>query len=164
MRANIRMPSTKPHYDYLLVIDFEATCEANTQDYPHEIIEFPIILVDVHELTVVRKYPILNFTPAHPTSSLSKSKLWASVFIFTIHWLVLLLYYYQILYHVARKLKHVAQQSHAFTGRGELLGIFCITHYFHNTVELLLKDQLSVIVVYRTSLETPSLSIHQYLA
>lgn len=65
MRANIRMPSTKPHYDYLLVIDFEATCEANTQDYPHEIIEFPIILVDVHELTVVDEFhsfckPVLN--------------------------------------------------------------------------------------------------------
>ncbi|XP_069139676.1 3'-5' exoribonuclease 1-like [Argopecten irradians] len=65
MKANIRVPSTKPLYDYLLVIDFEATCEADTPDYPHEIIEFPIILIDVHQNTVVDEFhsfckPVVN--------------------------------------------------------------------------------------------------------
>ncbi len=35
-------------FDYLVVVDFEATCEEkNAQDYPHEIIEFPAVLIDV---------------------------------------------------------------------------------------------------------------------
>jgi hypothetical protein len=35
-------------FDYLVVVDFEATCEEkNTVDYPHEIIEFPAVLIDV---------------------------------------------------------------------------------------------------------------------
>ena len=35
-------------YDHLIVIDFEATCEEkNYPDYPHEIIEFPAIIIDV---------------------------------------------------------------------------------------------------------------------
>jgi len=34
-------------YDFFLVVDFEATCEdRNVPDYPHEIIEFPGVLVD----------------------------------------------------------------------------------------------------------------------
>ena len=34
-------------FDYYLVVDFEATCEErNPADYPHEIIEFPGVLVD----------------------------------------------------------------------------------------------------------------------
>jgi len=34
-------------YDYFIVIDFEATCEErNLPDYPHEIIEFPGVVVD----------------------------------------------------------------------------------------------------------------------
>lgn len=35
-------------FDYLLVLDFEATCEENSPpSYLHEIIEFPVVLVDV---------------------------------------------------------------------------------------------------------------------
>lgn len=35
------------NFDYICVIDFEATCtEASYSDYPHEIIEFPIVLVN----------------------------------------------------------------------------------------------------------------------
>ncbi|OWF46663.1 3'-5' exoribonuclease 1-like [Mizuhopecten yessoensis] len=65
MKANVCVPSTKPMYDFLLVIDFEATCEADTTNYPHEIIEFPIILVDVHQNSVVDEFhsfcrPVLN--------------------------------------------------------------------------------------------------------
>ena len=34
-------------FDYFVVVDFEATCEErNLPDYPHEIIEFPGVLVD----------------------------------------------------------------------------------------------------------------------
>ena len=35
-----------PHYNYFVVIDFEATCEQNVARYPHEIIEFPAVLID----------------------------------------------------------------------------------------------------------------------
>jgi len=36
-------------FDYLLVVDYEATCEEkNTPDYPHEIIEFPGVIIDGH--------------------------------------------------------------------------------------------------------------------
>ncbi|XP_078584849.1 3'-5' exoribonuclease 1-like [Branchiostoma floridae x Branchiostoma japonicum] len=41
------------HYDFLLVIDFEATCmEENPPDFQHEIIEFPILLVNTETLIV----------------------------------------------------------------------------------------------------------------
>ena len=34
-------------YDFFVVVDFEATCEErNAVDFPHEIIEFPGVLVD----------------------------------------------------------------------------------------------------------------------
>jgi len=40
-------PSPHRGYDFFLVIDFEATCEGrNLTEYPHEIIEFPGVLVD----------------------------------------------------------------------------------------------------------------------
>ena len=46
--------SNIPDYDFYLVIDFEATCqEQNTPDFKHEIIEFPIVLVDAMEMKVV---------------------------------------------------------------------------------------------------------------
>ena len=41
-------------YDYLLVIDFEATCEKNCGlGYKHEIIEFPVVLVDTAQRKIV---------------------------------------------------------------------------------------------------------------
>ncbi len=40
--------------DYLLVLDFEATCEIqNPPDYIHEIIEFPVVLLNLKNLQVV---------------------------------------------------------------------------------------------------------------
>ncbi|WAR22471.1 ERI1-like protein [Mya arenaria] len=42
----------KTGYDYLAVIDFEATCEMNNPHYRHEIIEFPIVLVDVDQMKI----------------------------------------------------------------------------------------------------------------
>jgi len=52
-------PSFYPSYffDYLVVIDFEATCELqNSDDYEHEIIQFPAILVDVARQQVVDEF------------------------------------------------------------------------------------------------------------
>merc|ERR1712218_260504 len=44
----------RERYDYFVVVDFEATCEEkNVPDYPHEIIEFPGVLVDGNLGTVL---------------------------------------------------------------------------------------------------------------
>ncbi|XP_056407930.1 3'-5' exoribonuclease 1 isoform X2 [Hyla sarda] len=41
------------YFDYICVIDFEATCEeGNATDYIHEIIEFPIVLVNTRTLKI----------------------------------------------------------------------------------------------------------------
>ena len=41
--------------DYLCVLDFEATClEKNPPDFIHEIIEFPVLLLNLQTLNVVR--------------------------------------------------------------------------------------------------------------
>lgn len=55
----------KTKYDYLAVIDFEATCEENCQSYRHEIIEFPIVLIDVEKMEIVDSFqeyvrPLVN--------------------------------------------------------------------------------------------------------
>eukprot|EP01064_Diplonema_japonicum_P019345 TRINITY_DN28051_c0_g1_i1.p1 TRINITY_DN28051_c0_g1~~TRINITY_DN28051_c0_g1_i1.p1 ORF type:complete len:615 (+),score=136.72 TRINITY_DN28051_c0_g1_i1:57-1847(+) len=36
----------KQPFDYYMVLDFEATCEKDDPNYPHEIIEFPVVVVD----------------------------------------------------------------------------------------------------------------------
>lgn len=42
------------YFDYICVVDFEATCEENNpSDYLHEIIEFPIVLIDTRTLEIV---------------------------------------------------------------------------------------------------------------
>uniref|UniRef100_H3A0J9 Exoribonuclease 1 n=1 Tax=Latimeria chalumnae TaxID=7897 RepID=H3A0J9_LATCH len=44
---------TDTYYDYICVIDFEATCEANNPpEFLHEIIEFPIVLINTHTLEI----------------------------------------------------------------------------------------------------------------
>ena len=46
-------------FDYLLVVDFEATCDQNKPYFPNEIIEFPVVVIDVKELKICaewRKY------------------------------------------------------------------------------------------------------------
>nr|CAB3243447.1 3'-5' exoribonuclease 1-like [Phallusia mammillata] len=56
------------YYPYLVVIDFEATCEEhNPTNYLHEIIEFPAILVDTEKAKIVDKFhtycqPVVNPT------------------------------------------------------------------------------------------------------
>lgn len=43
--------------DYLCVLDFEATCEeVNPPDYIHEIIEFPVLLLNLKTLEIVSVY------------------------------------------------------------------------------------------------------------
>ena len=45
---------TDTYYDYICVVDFEATCEeSNPPDFMHEIIEFPMVLVNTHTLEIV---------------------------------------------------------------------------------------------------------------
>ncbi|KAK2872607.1 hypothetical protein Q8A67_022504 [Cirrhinus molitorella] len=54
------------YFDYICVVDFEATCEENNPpDYLHEIIEFPMVLIDTHTLEIVDSFqeyvkPVLN--------------------------------------------------------------------------------------------------------
>jgi len=45
------------HYEYIAVVDFEATCNANQgTTFPHEIIEFPIVLIDTKQKTIIDKF------------------------------------------------------------------------------------------------------------
>lgn len=42
------------YYDYICIIDFEATCEeGNPAEFLHEIIEFPVVLLNTHTLEIV---------------------------------------------------------------------------------------------------------------
>lgn len=48
------MQMIQQHYQFIAVVDFEATCHANQGNtYPHEIIEFPIVLIDVEQKMIV---------------------------------------------------------------------------------------------------------------
>ena len=51
--ANISKDVADFQYDFLVVIDFEATCQENNTNFIHEIIEFPAVLVDVPERQIV---------------------------------------------------------------------------------------------------------------
>ena len=47
---------------YFVSIDFEATCvEENGPNYPHEIIEFPAVLVDVQTGKTISKFHRYSF-------------------------------------------------------------------------------------------------------
>ncbi|CAF1274190.1 unnamed protein product [Adineta steineri] len=44
-------------FDYIAVLDFEATCEENAgKNYQNEIIEFPIVLIDVKQQAIIDKF------------------------------------------------------------------------------------------------------------
>lgn len=48
---------TDRYYDYICVVDFEATCEEdNPSDFHHEIIEFPMVLINTHTLEIVDSF------------------------------------------------------------------------------------------------------------
>ena len=54
-------------FDYFLVLDFECTCEMGDKSWPHEIIEFPVCLLDLNTLEIVAEFhryvrPIRNPT------------------------------------------------------------------------------------------------------
>lgn len=49
-------PPKKNKIEFLMVIDFEATCEENNDRYKHEIIEFPVILVNLENNKVVDEF------------------------------------------------------------------------------------------------------------
>lgn len=54
MQAVAEGGSTDTYYDYICVVDFEATCEENNPpEFTHEIIEFPMVLIDTHTLQIV---------------------------------------------------------------------------------------------------------------
>ena len=54
MLKEVGLLQKRDRYDYFVVVDFEATCEErNVPDYPHEIIEFPGVLLDGNLGTVV---------------------------------------------------------------------------------------------------------------
>ena len=55
---------TNPYnLDYLCVLDFEATCEdPNPPDYIHEIIEFPVVLLNLKTLQVVSRAASRNWS------------------------------------------------------------------------------------------------------
>eukprot|EP01126_Amoeba_proteus_P025011 TRINITY_DN2503_c0_g1_i1.p1 TRINITY_DN2503_c0_g1~~TRINITY_DN2503_c0_g1_i1.p1 ORF type:complete len:125 (-),score=26.37 TRINITY_DN2503_c0_g1_i1:495-869(-) len=38
--------------DFYLVLDFEATCEKDVDDYPNEIIEFPVIVLNANTMKI----------------------------------------------------------------------------------------------------------------
>lgn len=54
--------ATQGAYDYLCVLDFEATCWQDNND--HEIIEFPSVVIDVGKQTVVDSFRVF-VKPAH---------------------------------------------------------------------------------------------------
>ena len=53
--ANIHINYNKNcEFDFVAVIDYEATCvERQDQAYPHEIIEFPVVIVNMRTLEIV---------------------------------------------------------------------------------------------------------------
>lgn len=48
------MQMIQQHFEFIAVVDFEATCDDNQRhNYPHEIIEFPIVLINVQQRMIV---------------------------------------------------------------------------------------------------------------
>uniref|UniRef100_W6NB46 SKP1 component and Exonuclease domain containing protein n=1 Tax=Haemonchus contortus TaxID=6289 RepID=W6NB46_HAECO len=60
LREGDNMPrfgnKTARYFDFLVAIDFECTCVEVIYDYPHEIIEFPAVLIDVRQMKIVDKF------------------------------------------------------------------------------------------------------------
>lgn len=63
--ANLKKGIEHPQYDYYVVIDYEATCQENNNNFIQEIIEFPAVLVDAEQKKIVGMFrefckPTLN--------------------------------------------------------------------------------------------------------
>lgn len=52
--------ATERYYDYLLIVDFECTCEDNVYKYEHEIIEFPVVVVDTKRRIIVKRFIVID--------------------------------------------------------------------------------------------------------
>eukprot|EP01147_Barroeca_monosierra_P002623 gene2623-5525_t len=48
-------PKRRVEARYICVVDFEATCEENDANFPNEIIEFPVVIVDVQKKEIIEK-------------------------------------------------------------------------------------------------------------
>lgn len=56
-KKHLLMPGEEQPYDFIVVVDFEATCEADrSQQEPQEIIEFPALLVSTRDERVVDEF------------------------------------------------------------------------------------------------------------
>ncbi|KAK6010654.1 Skp1 family, dimerization domain protein, partial [Ostertagia ostertagi] len=58
---------TARHFDFLVAIDFECTCVEVIYDYPHEIIEFPAVLIDVRQMKIVDTFRTFVRPEKNPT-------------------------------------------------------------------------------------------------
>ncbi|KAK2827386.1 hypothetical protein Q7C36_018312 [Tachysurus vachellii] len=57
LKQSASVASDDSYYDYICVVDFEATCEeSNPRNFVHEIIEFPMVLIDTHTLEIVGSF------------------------------------------------------------------------------------------------------------
>lgn len=71
MQTVLECVPTDTYYDYICIVDFEATCEeSNPPNFLHEIIEFPMVLVNTHTLEIVSQQGIRLGLPQY---SLSKT-------------------------------------------------------------------------------------------
>lgn len=66
-RGASQKPTVVPPFRFLCVLDVEATCEKNCRNYVHEIIEFPVVVVDLYEKEIVGEFhsyvrPTVNST------------------------------------------------------------------------------------------------------
>lgn len=62
--------SDEVYYDFICVVDFEATCEEhNPRDFVHEIIEFPMVLIDTRSLEIVDSFQQYVQPEVNPTLS-----------------------------------------------------------------------------------------------
>jgi len=60
----------RPPFRYLCVLDVEATCEKDARHFVHEIIEFPVVVVDLYEKAVVGEF----HTYVRPTANATLSQ------------------------------------------------------------------------------------------
>ncbi|KAF7696969.1 3'-5' exoribonuclease 1 [Silurus meridionalis] len=57
LKQSASLGADDSYYDYICVVDFEATCEeSNPRNFVHEIIEFPMVLIDTHTLEIVDSF------------------------------------------------------------------------------------------------------------
>jgi len=62
-------PPKSPKFDYLLIVDFEATCDKNSIPTPQEIIEFPCLLLNTRTNKIEAKFHSYVQPQYHPQLS-----------------------------------------------------------------------------------------------